>query len=316
MPVPVPKVSKPAAHLVVKSTSQAQGDRHASAADFVRNDAFKYVIHDACRESVIGAPRLPHLEDKYESSSVWLTQPIVPTSRTNELDYSSTTHHERLVSEETVLQNGLTVAESAAGNKQRRAEACHSPVRNIFTASIRGEMGLQSFEERRRPSEVAWPSLDRGDVARQATFVGAQFGHFPESGMQRNVSVERRDMSSMRTSDDALFGGHPNATPFAEYVDRAVAADMNIGGHFDVESHKTLPLVETPRRQQPPTTEPLTDAAYIKSYRDLSEPLSEWIADYVWKICTQGLSLPPGFIGTRFVDVQAHPWHLYSFCYH
>jgi hypothetical protein len=31
-------------------------------------------------------------------------------------------------------------------------------------------------------------------------------------------------------------------------------------------------------------------------YKRLAEPLANWIADYVWKVCTTGLSLPPPFI--------------------
>lgn len=95
-----------------------------------------------------------------------------------------------------------------------------------------------------------------------------------------------------------------SSTPFAEYVDRAVT---NAGDHITVNfasapmpnnSHRDVVATRSP---QPTAAEPTVTPASIRAYRRMADPLSEWIAEYVWKVCTTGMSLPPRFVGVGYV---------------
>ncbi|KAF8974648.1 hypothetical protein BDZ97DRAFT_1947510 [Flammula alnicola] len=104
-------------------------------------------------------------------------------------------------------------------------------------------------------------------------------------------------------------------TPFGDFVDRAVAdaqsyaafdnhyAERNaISDYYqdkqvNLETYQAPPvfptLIELPKAQDPiPDT--VTPSPTVR-YKKLSEPLSEWVAAYVWKVCTTGFSLPPAF---------------------
>ncbi|KAF8076111.1 hypothetical protein FPV67DRAFT_1406587 [Lyophyllum atratum] len=106
-------------------------------------------------------------------------------------------------------------------------------------------------------------------------------------------------------------------TPFGVYVDRAVASQPYAVCGVAV-SHDDVPLdygyqdkicgpqcfpaepiyhvsAEQPRELAPaPVPEGVTPSA-TTGYKKLAEPLSEWVANYVWKVCTTGLSLPSMF---------------------
>ncbi|KAF8165028.1 hypothetical protein B0H34DRAFT_670973 [Crassisporium funariophilum] len=99
-------------------------------------------------------------------------------------------------------------------------------------------------------------------------------------------------------------------TPFGDFVDRAVAAAqypaygttvINNGVQPDYYEEKQAgfyapPVFPTIAEQ--PNQEPVADTVAPSvnvSYKKLTEPLSEWTANYVWKVCTSGLNLPPAF---------------------
>ncbi|KAF8665689.1 hypothetical protein AX16_000142 [Volvariella volvacea WC 439] len=104
-------------------------------------------------------------------------------------------------------------------------------------------------------------------------------------------------------------------TPFGDFVDRAVAAQTYIPG--DGVFQNAVPQAYAPQdgmrppyvyppvpaqqvfiqdqvKQPPPPTDAVTPSANANYWR-LAEPLSEWLANYIWKVCTTGLSLPPSF---------------------
>jgi hypothetical protein len=104
-------------------------------------------------------------------------------------------------------------------------------------------------------------------------------------------------------------------TPFGEFVDRAVAEpqsrfsmDNPYGmqnvtvNHYednqpDLEVYKpppVFPSISDLPKEPDPIVDTVTPSATI-GYKTLSEPLSEWVANYVWKVCTTGFSLPHAF---------------------
>jgi len=104
-------------------------------------------------------------------------------------------------------------------------------------------------------------------------------------------------------------------TPFGEFVDRAVAeppsrsfldsqyeTHNDIANYYDdnqsaLDAYKPPPvfpsLCDLPKEPNP-IVDTLTPSDSV-GYKKLSKPLSEWVANYVWKVCTTGFSLPQSF---------------------
>jgi hypothetical protein len=107
------------------------------------------------------------------------------------------------------------------------------------------------------------------------------------------------------------------STPFGEFVDRAVAASQSYASFevfhvaTDLVQHETgyqftdnthgqyyqYPPYQEEVNELPPASEPVvaTRSTTI-SYKKLAEPLADWVATYVWKVCTTGMSLPSDLI--------------------
>jgi hypothetical protein len=111
-------------------------------------------------------------------------------------------------------------------------------------------------------------------------------------------------------------------TPFGVFVDRAVAATHFHGPgpkvalpiaapfeHHDSVQYGVPPPVSTLQydgtRQQPdipsvPDVMPMPSAT--PSYKKVADPLAEWVAAFVWKVCTTGMCLH-----TQYTYVHAIP---------
>ncbi|KAJ7117325.1 hypothetical protein C8R43DRAFT_901899 [Mycena crocata] len=103
-------------------------------------------------------------------------------------------------------------------------------------------------------------------------------------------------------------------TPFGEFVDRAVAAEsyatygesmsaksqeeqqcVSLPRAYDASAYPPYVTLDQPREEVPaPAPEVVTPSA-TSGYRKLAEPLSDWVANYVWKACSTGFSLPSAF---------------------
>ena len=109
-------------------------------------------------------------------------------------------------------------------------------------------------------------------------------------------------------------------TPFGDFVDRAIAESQHavLEDHYvdhsaladDYQEKQIVPevyqaapvfptIAEAPK-QQDPVSDTLTPGS-SGWYKKLAEPLSEWVANYVWKVCTTGFSLPPAFVQPSYV---------------
>ncbi|GLB33532.1 putative cyclin [Lyophyllum shimeji] len=117
-------------------------------------------------------------------------------------------------------------------------------------------------------------------------------------------------------------------TPFAVYVDRAVAAQpysICVGGSsdelqpqgynheekicgprcFPTEPPYQLPAEVPPEPAPAPVPEVVTPCASA-GYKKLAGPLADWVANYVWKVCTTGLSLPSTFARSSSMTTYAN----------
>jgi len=103
-------------------------------------------------------------------------------------------------------------------------------------------------------------------------------------------------------------------TPFTDFVNRAVTTDALPEYHGlgpaacyqEEQIAQEIPLVPTfpsiadvPKQQEQVATTPPTATP---GYKKLVEPISEWIANYIWRVCTTGYSLPPAFQQTSYVS--------------
>ena len=136
---------------------------------------------------------------------------------------------------------------------------------------------------------------DDGAVFEEAHFVRGAFSPIYED--ESPEMIRGHDVSSSPIGP---------ATPFGDFVDRAVAAAetytslgalpniMEQSRPVDGQYHQ-YPPVQQESKEPPSTSEPVTTPSSTITYKKLAEPLSNWVATYVWKLCTTGLSLPSGF---------------------
>ncbi|KAA1466294.1 hypothetical protein DENSPDRAFT_767396 [Dentipellis sp. KUC8613] len=118
-------------------------------------------------------------------------------------------------------------------------------------------------------------------------------------------------------------------TPFGDFVDRAVETALtrgNIGAtsfqSFDpapdaISCHRSnaglAPYMQYHPWRQPapadlvPASEPVAAPSATTTYKRIAEPLADWMASYVWKACTTGMSLPPAYVQSCGSWAQTHP---------
>ncbi|KAL7282337.1 hypothetical protein ACG7TL_003807 [Trametes sanguinea] len=161
------------------------------------------------------------------------------------------------------------------------------------------------------PSDVAMDCVARGSASHRSyssiAAPGYERGVF--SPVQEDLSPDVLEQPSPDPADDAEPGSSPigPATPFAEYVDNAFAQSQvdgcrNSGGAqapsfsnhdgyhaacYQCNAHQ----VEQPV-QQAPAPEAVVTPMATTAYKKLAAPLSEWLANFVWKACTTGMHLP------------------------
>jgi len=108
--------------------------------------------------------------------------------------------------------------------------------------------------------------------------------------------------------------GPVTPTPFGEFVDRAITSNYveptidptypDLGrpsynayhGNQQPQYGQADQLIikQSPRKQVPTVTAPPPTAT--TEYRKLVDPLSEWLACYVWRVCSTGAGLPSHFV--------------------
>ncbi|KAI0650346.1 hypothetical protein C8Q79DRAFT_902340 [Trametes meyenii] len=133
------------------------------------------------------------------------------------------------------------------------------------------------------------------------------------SPVQEDLSPDIYERLSPDPARDAESGSSPigPATPFADFIDNAFA-QAQVGSTIDhsrnVQAVQPLSYVnhdgyhaacyqcQTYQVEQLAQQAPVADAVVTPmattAYKKLAAPLSEWIANYVWKVCTTGMRLP------------------------
>ncbi|KAF5387912.1 hypothetical protein D9615_000145 [Tricholomella constricta] len=142
---------------------------------------------------------------------------------------------------------------------------------------------------------------------------------YDEQSYERGAFTPVFEDQSPGTASGPERGSSPlqPITPFGLYVDRAVAsqpyavcegalsngiASQDYGYQDKLCGPQCYPIepgyqpaAKLPCEPVPASVPEVVTPSATSSYKKLAEPLSEWVANYVWKACTTGLSLPAMF---------------------
>ncbi|KAF8803818.1 hypothetical protein BYT27DRAFT_6720568 [Phlegmacium glaucopus] len=310
MPVPVPRINRPTAYPVVKHNpaqtkaihivsaipnrlqslpSWKRKSRHPGRQETLLPPPTQYSVQDfykgltaADNASVIkGAHAEACIPPKY--NSIFLSQMIsdtLPDDQSNcevDGDYTMSSHRLSLVD-----QTQFHDSSSWDSNHLINHQGC----------------GLLQEERSRYLNN---PSFLK--VATDAVVVNDRLSHQAISPNSDSPSGHDSGSSPMEP-----------VTPFGEYIDRAVAAaqyPISDDGYADanaihecyqdtqaVLNASQAPPVFPSIAEPPPKHQPVADTATPSTtlgFKKLSGPLADWVANYVWKVCTTGLSLPSAF---------------------
>ncbi|KAI9001101.1 hypothetical protein BD414DRAFT_406181 [Trametes punicea] len=188
------------------------------------------------------------------------------------------------------------------------------------------------------PLDVVMDHMFHGAASRRS-YSSAGAGRYERGAftpVQEDLSPDHLQLRSPDPADEAEPGSSPicPATPFADYVDNAFAqAQMSpvadrgrslgaaqvpsyaIHDDYHAGCYQCHSFETEQSAPQAPVGEAVVAPMATAAYKKLVAPLSEWIANYVWKVCTTGMHLPPEYAQpTAFVKhySSSPPSHLAS----
>lgn len=230
------------------------------------------------------------------------------------------------------FHQGLAVAENVAAIKGSRAQACLPPLSSPpYVSPIHMQRDVQVYPPRlivHRNSDATIADTHTHLVGNPAAEMDVDYHHtsgeeaenVPSDDMYRSGSFTpfyEDDSPGARDGHHLDSSPMEPVTPFGEYVDQAMAAaplavsydegiyrnEPQVPGYpYGCVDEKCAtrwpslpPVMQIPQEPVPaPAAVPeLVTPTATAGYRRLSEPLSEWIANFVWKVCTTGSNLPP-----------------------
>ncbi|KAK2466466.1 hypothetical protein APHAL10511_002108 [Amanita phalloides] len=313
MPVPVPRFSKPVAHPVIKKTS---GTLHANP------------FQNLTRTLPISPPDPP---PSYGTREQWIES--LPTWRREKprriWEDDSTSHFQQSAGQD--FHKGLTTAVDAVVIKGERAQACIPPLctmldssQIVIPAKIDDEMHFDL------PQWKWEPCMDyMSEILPPQEFAAPNPS--PASVDIHTHSYERGAFSPVFEEESPGFGHEAASspmepvTPFGDFVDRAVVGAQSSkqtcgivlhGGESIMPRRNSAnapavrgsrhtsfgPVAEPPKRPpQVPVSDAITSSA--AAYRKLAEPLADWMAHYVWKVCTTGQDLPSNYVNPASIPI-------------
>jgi hypothetical protein len=318
MPVPVPRISKPVAYPVIKKNNSGG----------LQANPFQNLTCTLPVSPTGPPPSYGTREQWIESLPTWRRQ---KPRRIWEDD--NTYQVQRPAAQD--FSQGLTVAANAPVIKGERAQACIPPLCTMLDSSrsIIPKAVSACDSEADDEMYLEYPQW-KWEPCADPTVEGLplEFGAPNPSPASIDTDVfaaahsyERGAFSPVFEEESPGFGSGLEAasspmepvTPFCDFVDRAVAGTLpskQIGGMDfigaenailrdnvpclqDFQAADTGQIVEQPK--QPTQAQAPVSVAIPSSpaaYKKLAEPLAEWMANYVWKVCTTGHDLPSNYV--------------------
>jgi len=311
MPVPVPRLDKPVAHPVVKLSSRL-GTHSNQFQNLTRTLPL----------SPTGPP------PSYGTRDQWINS-LPSWRRTKPRRIWEDDPH--IADHPQLFCQGLTAAADASVIKGPHADACIPPLHILLQTrqpSIQlpnpgsdndadDEMNSDySMDHSHLDSQSQWSaSLHIGpnrSVLEHRSDLQA-FTSLPDiQGERPTFSPTGQDRSPGDDSGQERNSSPPQPiTPFGEFVDRVVtsvqphhdggivpsndaAADDYPCGPRCCPSQLAYPTIGE-HHPAAPASEAITPSA-TTGYKKLAEPLADWVSNYVWKVCTTGLSLPSTYV--------------------
>ena len=315
MPVPVPRLDKPVAHPVVKHSS-CLGTHTNQFQNLTRTLPL----------SPTGPP------PSYGTRDQWINS-LPSWRRTKPRRIWEDDPHIVDQCHPQFFCQGLTVAADASVIKGSHADACIPPL-HILLQTRRSPIQLPnpgSDNDADDEMNSDYSSMDHNHLDSQS-----QWSASLPIGPNRSLLDHRSDLQTFTSLPDIqgtqqTFSpmGHDKSpgddsgqdrdssplqpiTPFGEFVDRAVAfvqprhdgeivPPSDAAGHDYVcgprccPSQPAYPTIGGHHPDPAPASEVVTPSA-TTGYKKLAEPLADWVSNYVWKVCTTGLSLPSAFV--------------------
>lgn len=299
MPVPVPCVSKPPAHPVIKPRLSDDGGKTTS---------FRNLTRTLPVSPTGPPPSFGTREEWINSLPSWRrSKPRRIWEEDSSLDRISPRQRHRV---QQGFHHGLAVADNASAIKGFRAEACLPPLLSSpHQLAVLEQEDVEMYSHHHLIAHQGY--LDESTHDSRALVVG---NGAMEMEVDRLTSgMDADDMyggaftpffedESPTGSTGHDFGSSPiePVTPFVDYVDQAVATTQYVAqdwcqeGKTATQFYSLPPLQELPQEPVPPpaAVPDLVAPTATAGYRKLSEPLSDWIANFVWKACTTGSNVP------------------------
>ncbi|KAJ7507481.1 hypothetical protein B0H11DRAFT_1902617 [Mycena galericulata] len=326
MPVPVPCFSKPSAHHVLKKSLSGQSNPFQGLTCSLPVSPPGPPPSFGTREEWINS--LPSWR-RTKPRRIWEDDPRFAGHRA-EQDFCQ----------------GLAVAHTnASAIKGARAEACIPPMYTILRTDLPlgsdgdadDEMSSDYSALDRVPcdNDSQWSNSSLGmDVDYQSQLdistssPASDLPNYDEQLYERGAFTPVFEDQSPGVYSGPDVGSSPvgPVTPFGEFVDRAVAAESYatydeslsaksqaaLQEHFGSGSQSYNPVDFPPYiagerlKAEAPVPDVVTPSA-TSGYRKLAEPLSDWVANYVWKACSTGFSLPAAFSRPSYVTFHPAP---------
>jgi len=334
MPVPVPQYSRPPAHPVFKQ------DRYSGDLNYPQQSAFPNLA------TSIPLPR-PGPPPSFGTREEWISS--LPLWRRNKPRRIWEEGDSRLATDPSMqdFSNGLIRAGNASIIKGDRVQACIPPLLTLYqTEQARHPQHLQEPEE--DIDEIGSGTLDYEiesqwsggtphfeDLAEMEIDptcdhrVIASDVFLPQFGDSYSPSEQGASSEPAPDEDPASSPLGP-ITPFGVFVDRAVAASQFSSTQFSskIEIAITPPfdrnsiqyaspppatLQYDPANQQPevfpaPDVVPMPSATL--SNKKVADTLAEWIATFVWKVCTTGMCLHAQYTYVHTYLIPSHNPHI------
>ncbi|KAJ7688460.1 hypothetical protein B0H17DRAFT_1135676 [Mycena rosella] len=317
MPVPVPRISKPSAHPVVKKNSGGYGP----------SNPFQSLT---CSLPVSPPGPPPSFGTREE----WINSlPTWRRTKPRRIWEEDSRFAGRRAEQD--FYSGLAAADTnASAIKGSRAEACIPPLYTLLSTDL--PLGSEGDADDEMSSDYS--ALDRVHCDNDSQWSNSSLG----MEIDYQSQLDSSPASDLANYDDRFYergaftpvfedqspgvcsgpdvGSSPvgPVTPFGEFVDRAVADDESYTTYGESLSAKSQAAQQEHRNSGPQSYDPAGFPHYIPSedrpkedtsapapevvtpsatsgYRKLAEPLSDWVANYVWKACTTGFSLPSAF---------------------